>query len=488
MGIVKHGACPLALALLLTACGGGGSGDADGGNGSGSGGPVVPAWSERIEPFEPKAAPAPTPASQPRRDAAIDPARMPLIALGPLPSHLLKAAAASGAAGAPRQIGHARALAATAGASATAALLQWQPTDHGTQVAALRFASEGARGLRLGVRVHSLPPGTVLRFAAAHGALVVDDRELQAIAERNARAGASDEVTHTYWGPDSGTDEATLEIEIPAAAASAAVRLAVPRLAHFVMTAADAEHAVTLKAAAAGCQVDLSCQPEYLDQGRSVARMTFVAEDGNAYYCTGTLLNDRASSGTPYFLSASHCIPSQVVASTLETDWFYRSARCGSAQAAAGVRRVRGGATLLYAAAGSDTAFMRLNASMPAGVIYAGSYYGSLPLGQPLAGVHHADGGLQRLSLGALLGYGSCSQSGCSEADDGGDYLRLRWYQGMTEPGSSGSGAFVTIGARRYLVGPLHGGNASCDNPSGVDFYGRFERSYHQALKRWLSP
>lgn len=488
-------ASALPLALALVACGGGGGGD-DSGNGSdggGSGSPQSPAWSERIEPFEPKAAPVLKTAqlvSDPT-GAVASFAATRIVRLGGLPPAGAGLAATPTAVGVPRQIGQARAVPEAASAAATAPLLQWQPTARGTQVAALRFESEGARGVRLGVLVESLPQGAWLRFygAAPADAVQLGAQELQAMAARNAGAGATDEVARTYWSPDFGAAQTTLEVEIPASASPAAVRLAVPRLSHLSLTAADADQGFTTKAAAAGsCLVDASCQPDYLEQGRSVARMTFV-DNGDAYFCTGTLLNDRASSGTPYFLSANHCITSQAVASTLVTDWLYRSTSCGGTSVDPASRRLTGGATLLHASASTDTAFMRLNDAVPAGVVYAGSYYGGVPVNTALASLLHTRGELQTISLGTLIGYENCSDTSC-QATGGtdGNYMKLSWQLGSAEQGSSGAGVFVAIGARRYLAGQLHGGTASCDRPDGADYFGRFDRSYRAALRQWLSP
>ena len=151
----------LPVAALLAACGGGGGGtDADGG------GLAIPTWSQRIEPFEPKAAmalkgAAQTPAASP---AVASAAATRVIALAPLQRVTASSAAAPANVGVPRQIGTARDVPETADVAGTAALLQWQPTVRGTQVAALRFESPGARGVRLGVLVQALPPGAVLRF------------------------------------------------------------------------------------------------------------------------------------------------------------------------------------------------------------------------------------------------------------------------------------------------------------------------------------
>ena len=132
---------------------------------------------------------------------------------------------------------------------------------------------------------------------------------------------------------------------------------------------------------------------------------------------------------------------------------------------------------------------MQLNSQAPAGIVYAGSYFGGVGVGTALAGVHHPQGDLQKVSLGSVQRYSTCVDNSCrsSNADDG-TFLTLGWQEGTTEGGSSGSAAFVTFGERRYVVGQLLGGTASCAARDGVDYYGRFDTSYRTALRRWLNP
>jgi hypothetical protein len=230
------------------------------------------------------------------------------------------------------------------------------------------------------------------------------------------------------------------------------------------------------------------CRPEFLSQSRSVVRMLFV-RGGNTFLCTGTLLNDKRSSLTPYLLTAEHCISSQEEASSLITDWFYRSSGCDTGTLGAGARRRFGGATLLHAAAATDTAFLRLHDAPPPGAVYAGSYFGPLEPGLPLATVHHPKGDLQKISTGQLLRFSICAGDTCQPSDASeGTYLTMRWNEGVTEGGSSGSALFRTLGARRYVVGQLYGGATSCLDPSGNDHYGRFDVAYRSALKQWLNP
>ena len=107
----------LPVAALLAACGGGGGTDVDGGGGGGPG-LAIPTWSQRIEPFEPKAAALKGAAQDSVVSRAVAQAGATrVIALAPLQGVTPKRAAAAGSAGAPRQIGTARAVAETADAA-----------------------------------------------------------------------------------------------------------------------------------------------------------------------------------------------------------------------------------------------------------------------------------------------------------------------------------------------------------------------------------
>lgn len=452
----------------------------------------APQASDRIEPYDTgdvvakesvRAAPAPRP-------AVTTGAAVARLALGPVAADALPARSPASQAK-ESQIGVARALPGAASVAEVASLLRWTPTPRGTRAAALSITAQGAKGVRPGVLVRQLPAGAVLRFYAQGAAAVqeVSREQVMAAIERNLRAGAADEAAHTYWGPDFGGPETTLEVEIPAAAATADVQLAVPQISHYVLAPAEAEAQGLAKVGESGsCEVDLMCKPEYLDQSRSVVRMLFV-RGGNTYLCTGTLLNDIRSSGTPYLLSANHCISSQVEASSLNTDWFYRAAACNSGTVGASALRKAGGAMLLHATEATDTAFLQLLDAPPAGAVYAGSYFGPLDPGIALAGVHHPKGDLQKFSLGYLLRYSTCSGNLCYSSNaSNGTYLTMGWQEGVTEQGSSGSALFHTLGSKRYVVGQLYGGASSCQAPAGQDHYGRFDVAYRSALKQWLNP
>jgi len=477
-------AAALCLLLSLSACGGGSDEPAPAPAPTPAPAPA-PAPADRIEPFDPAllskaGTAAPAPVAVPS---------VPVGATITLPALAAVKSASAPPPGAPLQIGEGRGVDETATAAQTAALLQWQPNDGGGQAAALRFVATGAQGLRLGVRVESLPAGSRLAFYGTQGPVhTIDAAGLHALMQRNLDGGAQAPAARLYWSPGVAGEQVTLVIELPAQADTQAVRLSVPLLSH--LTIAPGQEPPLAKASAGSCEMDVACSPEYVEQGRSVARLRFVQSDGNAYLCSGTLMNDMASSGTPYLLTAHHCISDQATASSLSTDWLLRAATCGSATPTPGYAQRTGGATLLYTSTASDTTLVRLNDSVPPGVVYAGSYFGTGAVpGTAISDVHHPEGDLQKISLGQLSGYSICTANQCLSTDRSiGTFYAVQWQQGVVEPGSSGSGAFVTLGQHRYLIGQLFGGTSSCASPRGSDFFARFDLNYANALHQWLNP
>jgi hypothetical protein len=195
------------------------------------------------------------------------------------------------------------------------------------------------------------------------------------------------------------------------------------------------------------------------------------------------------ASSIPYFLTANHCVSTQASASSVQSYWFYRATACNSGVRGAS-RTVSGGAALLYSSGATDTALLRLNGTPPGGAVYAGWLVGSPPsTGANVAGIHHPTGDLQKISVGNLTRYASCTPTSSGEfscryvASGSGTFYEAVWNRGITEPGSSGSGLFVENG--HYLIGQLYGGSQSC-TASGSDFYGRFDVAYNAGLANYL--
>ena len=390
------------------------------------------------------------------------------------------------------QVGAQRLSTQTATTDALASQLQWHSTASGGLVAAVSLRSEGAYGIRMGVEMQQLPGSALLRvYARDHRAgayEIAGQRVLQGL-QANLEAGDKTTDGRTWWTPDTGGDEVTLEIELPPGIPADALRIAIPRVMHIhenlsLPLESEMQFSAQLNESLS-CNLDSTCYDNYSTQRNAVARMLYV-KNGAGYLCTGTLLNDKAASGTPYFITANHCISSQTVASTLETSWFYRTPSCNSRTLSSANRVLRNGATLLYATADYDSTLLRLNDAPPAGAVFAGWTSQTVAGGTSMVGIHHPRGDLQKISFGTVSRSVSCEPSSegmmkCANVSGG--FNLVNWDQGLTQGGSSGSGMFV----EGRLAGVLYGGDdQTCPASGGMSIYGRFDLLFPN-IQKWLA-
>ena len=391
------------------------------------------------------------------------------------------------------QIGAKRAVGAAASTTATSQLLHWAATAQGGQVAALSLVSNDAFGMRVGLQIDALPANATLRVYTEDfrdQAFETTAQQVLAQLQANAKAGDTSAAARTWWTPAVDGDMLTVEIELPAGVATSGVQVAVPSVLHIyenIFTLID-DGAPRMQAKlnnADSCTLDSTCYDAYAKQRDAVARMHFVTDAGG-FLCTGTLLNDKASTGTPYFLTANHCIDTQTEASTLQTFWFYRTPSCNSTLLSSASKTLKGGAKLLHTQATPDVTLLQLNDQPPAGAVFAAWDTNAVAKGADVVGVHHPRGDLQKISFGKVVGTSNCTpgqgyyycvaNTAMTES-----FYRVQWSQGMTQGGSSGSGLFVN-GA---LTGVLSNGTASCTATGGVNNYSRLDQVF-PALKQWL--
>jgi lysyl endopeptidase len=436
------------------------------------------------------------PELQPRRAAASQPSARanPALAFSvaldpPTPAEIEAGLARTEKMGTALQVGFGREVAALRSELQLRNALRWETLDDGRRVASISVTSSGASALRVGLVTVDLPPDAVVRFHGGPRVSEVRGREILAAIARNIAVDGVSLDARTYWGPVIEGPTAVVEFELGGRDTAEALRVALPSVSHFV-TSARRDFAIAK--ASAACENDVVCYPTWGVESNAVARMIFC-EGPKCYYCTGTLLADLdANSAIPYFLTANHCISTQTVASTLQTDWFYRAAACNSGTAGIS-QTLTGGATLLHASATTDTSFLKLNDTPPGGAAFAGWTVGATPaLGTDIAGIHHPAGDLQKISFGDIDSYWTCAEGhgdrfSCSAASAAAaTFYGVVWRSGVTEGGSSGSAIFDDAG--QHVVGQLYGGSSSCTTPTARDYYGRFDVAYNAALKKWLSP
>jgi Protein of unknown function (DUF1566)/Divergent InlB B-repeat domain len=406
-------------------------------------------------------------------------------------------AAQPGKPGVPFKIGFSRDLLSLKNRAQTLAQFTWQSLPSG-QIAALSVSSPDALGVRLGLLIENIPATALLRFYAQETDQVfeISGRTMMESIARNLAAGDPSDEARTYWSPLIDGPEITIEIELPGGVSPDEVLFSIPRLSHLFVSPLNTRAWQEKIGQSGSCNLDSTCySATWGNESLATAKMAFNS-GGSSYLCTGTLLNDNdASTVVPYFLSANHCISTQSEASSLQTYWFYRASSCNSASLSSSTKTLVGGAALLYANSLTDTSFMRLNSTPPAGAWYAAWTASLAPLNTAVTSIHNPSGDLQKISFATITGYlkcpstpGSSSYSCSSATSSSADHLKLVWNQGITEGGSSGSGLWLTSGSSHYLIGQLHGGSSYCSAPTAPDNYGRFDVAYNAALYQWLGP
>jgi hypothetical protein len=232
------------------------------------------------------------------------------------------------------------------------------------------------------------------------------------------------------------------------------------------------------------CLVDVSCVPptdEIANASRAIGRMLYVS-GGGAFVCTGGLLNDQSSSGTPFFLTAYHCLSTQGEVASLEVWFDYKTLGCAGVVPDDSVLPKSFGGTLLVGGSSTDVTFIEL-ADLPTGRFFFGWMVGD-PARETMQRVANPHGGPQKYSETRS----NDGQGGTCAARPLSNYL----YEGMVSGGIAGGSSGSPVWIRDNLVvGQLFGtcgptGGSSCDGVTRtVD--GRFSQSF-PILSTWLTP
>lgn len=343
---------------------------------------------------------------------------------------------------------------------------EWEMLKKGNRVWRLAINSPGATSINFNFSTFNIPEG---------GAVFVYD------ADQTQYIGS---FTHKNMQPHGGlgvslihSDHIIIEYFEPAAVAGQGV-LEIDYITHGYRGLLLDQNAARGPFGNSGsCNINVACDEGigWEDQIRSVA---LIIVGGNAH-CTGSLVNNTAQNGTPYFLTANHCLTGT------EGSWvFYFNHQASTCQGNTGpTNQSVSGAQLRASNQGSDVALLELNSIPPANynVFYNGwDRTGNTPLHQ--TGIHHPSGDLKKISH---------DHDPATQSVNGGaqTWLIGQWEEGTTEGGSSGSPLYDHNGR---VIGQLYGGAASCNNIS-IDYYGRFDVSWDgpnasSRLRDWLDP
>jgi lysyl endopeptidase len=227
------------------------------------------------------------------------------------------------------------------------------------------------------------------------------------------------------------------------------------------------------------CNINVACPlgDDWQDQIRSVA---MIVVNNNAS-CSGSMVNNTAEDGTPYFLTANHCTPGNNNYNNWVFYFNHQSANCSGNSGP--TNQTISGATFKAKNAGSDFALIELNDTPPTSYdVYYNGWDNNDVAATSAVGIHHPSGDVKKISRDA--------DAVVSSVDGGAQTWRvLDWDEGTTEGGSSGSPLFNQNG---HVIGQLYGGFAACGNDL-ADWYGKFAVSWDGSsastrLKDWLDP
>ena len=377
----------------------------------------------------------------------------------------------------PAQVGYPRDIPASLRALPLAAL-PWQTLGDGSRTLQVQVAATDAAGMRIAYHVDGPANGLELRFSGSGR-----DQVFRFAAVPSAEI---------VWSPVLEGSTGSVELHLLAGFYPSQFTVTFDQLSHLVRVGADLNKDIRDIGRSGSCNIDIACVSSptaaLLSIAKATAKMIFT-DGGNTFACTGTLLN--STSGADYFYSAAHCISSQSAASTLNTYWFFDAVACNST-AVPPYQLVGGGATLVMTDPTMDVTLLQLRLSPPTGAVRAAWNATVIPTGMVTVDIHHPSGDLKKFSQGAMQGYvqGPQAYDGVPRFQANKDsFISIRWAQGTTEGGSSGSGVFTfnSTGGYYELRGGLEGGAASCDNPSGLDRFSRMDLLYTK-LAPFLQP
>lgn len=234
------------------------------------------------------------------------------------------------------------------------------------------------------------------------------------------------------------------------------------------------------------CEVNINC-PEGDDwQIDKRAVMKMIVD--NTDLCTGSLINNTSYDGTPYILTANHCVNNETKANKTLFIFNYESETCDGNSGSPS--QTLSGSSLIATAPEEklDFALLKLSQMPPKQYNpYFAGWNRNPEAAKRVVCIHHPDGDIKKISI---------AQGAPVTGNYGEDYLYnshwhiKKWEVGATEGGSSGSPLFDE---NHCIVGDLTGGKASCTNPEN-DYFCKFDLAWDyfvpesQKLQPWLDP
>ncbi len=382
------------------------------------------------------------------------------------------------------------------------------PETHGS------WSMEGDMGVW---RIHVLSPGAYSlglvfgKYELLPGVkLFVYDPELQQV--KGAFTSGNNKASRVFPVGHIPGDELVIELQVPDGMFDYG-ELELESLSHaFLKTGYGAYHAADCPAGEFGCsqncEIDVNCV-----EGDDwwLVKPAVVRVFTTTLYCTGVLVNNTSYDGTPYILTAEHCLNNQERADLTVFQFNYESPTCFGEDGPLDMSLES--ATLIAHGDSVDFSLLELVHMPPAsyGVYYAGWDRADFQT-NATATIHHPFGDVKKISIDEDIPSvpqqpGDVPYSGLEDYHYFSYWWIKRWETGSTEGGSSGGPLF---NLDHKVIGTLSGGIASCGDsigydietdrviynlaPNRDDYFSRFGMAWDyeeykgNALKPWLDP
>lgn len=244
---------------------------------------------------------------------------------------------------------------------------------------------------------------------------------------------------------------------------------------------------------AGACTMNVNCPDgaPFSDQKRSVV---LLVSGGNGL-CSGALINNTQYDGKPYVLTANHCYNSNLPSWVFRFNW--ESPDCNNPASSPAYSSLSG-AELKARRIGSDFLLVEITGGLESGTVPASynAYFsgwdrtGETP--EHTFGIHHPRGDIKKISFDDQPSIATQSVIAGVTSDPYGVWKVIWDRNTTTQQVSSGSSLFDQ---NKRIIGQLWGGQASCTNLTGPDFYGRIFTSWNPSgsnstnqLEHWLDP
>ena len=239
------------------------------------------------------------------------------------------------------------------------------------------------------------------------------------------------------------------------------------------------------------CNIDVNC-PLGIGWDNEINSVAMIVVNGSGI-CTGALINNTCNDGTPYFLTADHCLGGGTGSWAFRFNWQSPPGTESCATTANSVDpgppydQTANGATTLVSSSASDFALLEIdNMTLTDAQNWNCYYAGWDATDDPNAvteatGIHHPSGDVKKICRENDIPYHSSAGGAAVWYID-------QWEEGVTEPGSSGSPLFDQ---NHRIIGQLYGGLAACSgtvNNGDYDYYGRVGVSWNNGLDGYLAP